>query len=705
MNSRRAILAVVIVVGVFALHSLRHASQETFAADAPAPHYDPGLTLTFTPTNGKSQDPIDARTARLVALFVPSNSPASPALVPGPFIATWNGILATRLRDQTLFAATGNGDLQVTLNDAIILEIHGNFAGQQSQPIKLKKGKNLLMVKYTSPAQGDAAMRLLWADAGQPFDPIPPTVFTHIGGDALLLRSSELRSGRELVATMRCLNCHTSKDQSPSAMPELSQDAPDLTGVGERLRPQWIAYWITNPHALRPTAEMPRVFHDKPAAASPEVDPRAWDIAAYLTSGATPAATVGDADAATVAKGARLFTNLGCVACHVAPGIDDSTPALNRIPLKYIGAKFPPGALKAFLQKPESHFAWIKMPNFHFSDDEADALTGYLLAHAKEDALPAVKLPAGDPAKGKVLFALAGCINCHASESNQTPMHGATMDLSRANWAHGCMADDSSSINGVDFGFTNDQRVAIRAFAANDFSSLNRDSPAEFIERQRTSLHCIGCHSIDDRDNDWSNLDQEIGEIEQDLPADSQIELSGDQGRPALTWTGEKLRPDWTAAFLAGEISYKPRQWLFARMPSFPSRSKLLARAMAAEHGWPLDEPANPPADTHLAEIGQTLVGRGGFTCIQCHPAGSQAALAQEWPAPNLSHASARLRHDYYFNWMRHPNYYMPGTRMPQFGDATGKTTVKSVLDGDAAKQNEAIWQYLLEGEKIAPPP
>ena len=53
---------------------------------------------------------------------------------------------------------------------------------------------------------------------------------------------------------------------------------------------------------------------------------------------------------------------------------------------------------------------------------------------------------------------------------------------------------------------------------------------------------------------------------------------------------------------------------------------------------------------------------------------------------------------------MRHPQSYIPGTKMPQFGDADGKTAYKNILGGDADQQYQAIWNYLLAGPKITPP-
>jgi hypothetical protein len=63
-----------------------------------------------------------------------------------------------------------------------------------------------------------------------------------------------------------------------------------------------------------------------------------------------------------------------------------------------------------------------------------------------------------------------------------------------------------------------------------------------------------------------------------------------------------------------------------------------------------------------------------------------------------------RLTKPHYDRWLWNPQRVQPGTRMPQFADADGKTSVADVHEGDAARQFESIWQYLLTGSKIEPP-
>jgi cytochrome c551/c552 len=346
------------------------------------------------------------------------------------------------------------------------------------------------------------------------------------------------------------------------------------------------------------------------------------------------------------------------------------------------------------------------MPNFHLSDAEATALSAWLLNSCKADELPALARKY-DADNGKKLFESSGCMNCHAVGKTQTVMPAAT-DFAHADFKKGCLAEDRSQIQkGVDFKFTADQIAAIRALVASDWKTdLQRDTPAEFSARQITAVRCNACHSIDGVDSVWSNMDAEVTTIEQNLPprADNEPEPKGDQSRPPLTWMGEKLRPSWTSAFIAGEISYKPRTWLFARMPSFASRASLLSKGMAMTHGCSGKDETRAPADPKLADIGKSLTSQAGLGCVKCHAVADQAAIAPfEAEAPNLAHVDARLRHDYFTHWMRGPEYFLPGTKMPSFANVDGQTPLKEVLGGDAAAEYEAVWNYLRAGEKIEP--
>ncbi len=182
-----------------------------------------------------------------------------------------------------------------------------------------------------------------------------------------------------------------------------------------------------------------------------------------------------------------------------------------------------------------------------------------------------------------------------------------------------------------------------------------------------------------------------------------------DQRAPILTWAGEKLRPQWMQKFIGGQVPYKPRYYLHARMPDFGAAwAELLTQGLTQEHGCPPNYPAYPPPQKDLADIGQSLVGKipnQSFGCVQCHAVGSQAPLAPfEAPAINFMHVTERLREDYYYRWIHDPLRVDPETKMPRFDDADGKTGLTTIFDGDSHRQYEAIWNYLLTGKDIRPP-
>jgi mono/diheme cytochrome c family protein len=109
--------------------------------------------------------------------------------------------------------------------------------------------------------------------------------------------------------------------------------------------------------------------------------------------------------------------------------------------------------------------------------------------------------------------------------------------------------------------------------------------------------------------------------------------------------------------------------------------------------------------DEELARIGHTLVGPiGGFSCSACHSVGSYDAHAFEAPGINLAYGNERLRADYFRRWLRNPLSVDPNTKMPAYFDEEGNSPYTDILEGDAFKQIDAMWHYLKQGEKMAPP-
>jgi hypothetical protein len=140
-------------------------------------------------------------------------------------------------------------------------------------------------------------------------------------------------------------------------------------------------------------------------------------------------------------------------------------------------------------------------------------------------------------------------------------------------------------------------------------------------------------------------------------------------------------------------------------MPAFAARASRIARGLAREHGFaPHARPA-PPPDPDLARAGRALVAaRGGLDCGACHAIGpAPATKVFEGQGPNLKLVRERLRPRFFPRWMHAPARIEPGTKMPQFF-ADGESQLTEYFDGDAARQIEALWHYLLQGRGLQPP-
>jgi hypothetical protein len=73
-----------------------------------------------------------------------------------------------------------------------------------------------------------------------------------------------------------------------------------------------------------------------------------------------------------------------------------------------------------------------------------------------------------------------------------------------------------------------------------------------------------------------------------------------------------------------------------------------------------------------------------------------------EAPGINLGYAASRLQKDFFHRWMRYPTRFDPTTRMTRFSTDDGTTPLKDMLGGKADDQFEAVWQYLVEVNKMS---
>ena len=622
-----------------------------------------------------------------VALFVASGQPVTPFLAPGKLTAVWEGALNADLRSDYAFQATLNGSFKLEINGVVALEAAGTGGSSPvSKPVTLKKGANALKATFTASGQGDAFVRLGWTEKGTNTGPIPEALFTHTTSPDGV-KAAARQHGRELFFEARCLKCHL--DPAKGAV-ELNLDAPSLEGIGARRHYEWMARWILDPKSVRPAAHMPKLLHGATAKED------AGAMAAYLaslkseTSVTFPPPMVTMQNQPEEVEGYNaptdrkpLYERLHCIGCHNPPDAKEIDP--KKLSQKGVGTKFPRGKLAEYLRAPEAHYAWNRMPNFRLTEAEAKELEDYLLSTSDKPRDVAAPTDAALLERGKKLVQTTGCLNCHSLKLENQFTATKLADLGVAKWSGGCLAaEDQPDAKAPFYKFTSDERNALAAFAATDRASLTRHAPMEHAARQTRLLNCSACHG--------------------------QVELI-----PTTELLGGKLKPEWAAKFIAGDIHHKMRYdahpkgevWVEARMPSFRAHAATLAPGLAALHGYPAKSPAEKPSDPELVKAGHKLIGKdGGMSCISCHAVGKHLALEVfESEGVNLAYTHERLLPDFYQRWFRNPLSIDPQTKMPAYFGEDGNTSpFPDLLGGNVENLMQAVWDYMRLGDRMPAP-
>ena len=637
----------------------------------------------------KDSEVMDFRLDRRVAIRVgPSESPSA-FIAPGAFEAAWHGELLLEKRERLYFSFEGSGKAVLLLGGELVLEANGtDLSSVESERLRLNGGHHSLEVRFSSLPSGMGRLRLLWRGRDFLRESVPPAALKYNPEASYatpLKRFNELRRGRFLVASLGCLRCHkpSSPIDSRKGMPEAVQVGPSLLGVGSRLSEPWLAKWVNAPSSVRRHARMPK---------APVTLEEARHIAGFLASLRSDSPVldplVGDAK-----TGAGLFAELGCITCHQVK--KDEITADDRIDLSRVGEKFLPGALARFLTSPEEHYSWTRMPNFNLSAQEAADIAAFLKSFFQEHAASLVEK--ADAEKGKLLAANRGCAACHDLPI-QNKLHASPMAKLNPRSPEGCISDES---DGTKFFLSSSDRAAIRAFLARGIESLNHFSLSEFASRQFSDLRCFACHEKNGKPSLWSAYTPEIAAFHSTEPKSRQGEENPAQLRkanyvpPNLNFLGEKLREDWLGSFFAGKVPDKPRPWIKARMPSFPSRSTLLSKGFSGSCGV-LDQGAERRVDKNVNELKKAGEAVVNILCITCHGVAQRKPTAVfEGQGINLLLSSKRLRREHYFRWMMDPYRVDSRTIMPKFADEEGRTGLIDLFEGDAHLQFDAVWHYL----------
>lgn len=630
----------------------------------------PGLQWTVA-TEQKVTPRIHTRVVRLSAWQVEMGQPPEQFLPPGEWAGGFHGMLQILDRGTFQFRVEGGPVRRFWLEDSN-REFHAETGW--TEPITLGRGHYEMMLDVRSHADGSGNGRLMWRSTTFAEEPVPPTAlwFRQIFQP---LNFYAWNNAHFLFEENRCGRCHPSTDALRG------DDAPDLRGLGERLRSEYVFHRLMNPHSLRNDSMMPKLFADTPAGRQ-----AAADVTAFLCGGVLSKTSITqETDDAALTK----FEDLGCIACHRWTKPEEEDP-YQRISLSFTREKFRRTALVAFLKQPQQHYLASRMPQFRLTDDEASALASVISSKSNGTLSDAPEIDRGDHARGEKQFAVLRCTACHT---------GPKLDGEKV-WpipvqtdTAGCLAEHPNPSKSPVFELSEFDRLALQRIISSADAPSNTlvMSLAERAERHIQRLRCASCHH---RDNVISPRGEIIAEeSERGLPPET---------LPNLTFAGEKLHASAIADIVGGKVKESQRTWLKARMPAFPFYADAIAHGLAAQHAVKAtihDAPTVAVTEDVLDTGKRLTLTNGGLDCRQCHGIGGQLAAGDERTqlarGIDFLAVKQRVRYDYYRRFVLDPPRFDIGTRMPKFVTDDRITKVNHIYDGDARQQFDAIWLYL----------
>lgn len=232
-------------------------------------------------------------------------------------------------------------------------------------------------------------------------------------------------AGATLYGESFCASCHAVQNAAGNLVG--GNVGPELTRVGNKVKPEWLQAWLRNPRIYNPETAMPHYrFNDA------QVATLTGFLLAKTDSDLLNNVHLEAATPEQVEHGKRLVADYGCASCHEIAGIkkpENFAPELSRIGSKPVtqlvflrGMQHTlPDYIATKIKQPRSFGQNLKMPQYAFTVAQIDSLTTALLAlNDRSFTLPpsltvAAKAesdyqPAGKA--GKLMTDLA-CFSCH----------------------------------------------------------------------------------------------------------------------------------------------------------------------------------------------------------------------------------------------------------------------------------------------------
>ncbi len=216
----------------------------------------------------------------------------------------------------------------------------------------------------------------------------------------ILPEGSQVERGKRIIELSRCVACHEIEGISEilpvKAEPEATNDferllndvrcmtchniqghggpfAPELTHEGSKLRGEWIKGFIEKPDIVRPLLKQMPKFN----LTSEEAQKGADFVEEYFVSDEIDLDRFANVEPTEeqINKGKAIYDAKGCKTCHTISSGGIVGPNMKRV-----GDRLENGFIFFHLKDPHHETPDAVEPNYNLSDEEATALTHYLMS-------------------------------------------------------------------------------------------------------------------------------------------------------------------------------------------------------------------------------------------------------------------------------------------------------------------------------------
>lgn len=471
--------------------------------------------------------------------------------------------------------------------------------------------------------------------------------------------------GQRLLAERGCFGCHM-VDPRPDAPRDLTgtyrQFGPNLAGVGSKASRDWIYQWILDPKKWNSETKMPnlRLSHED-----------ALDIAQYLVGLKAPP------DFERVALPQTDPTVLDDIAFYFETATKtrfDARAELDRMNLHakevYTGEK---------LIAHYGCFACHRIPGFEDAKPIGTELT-----------------EEGSKAVHRLDFGFLHLPHTRQDWFRTKLANPRIFDRDRARGWEERLRMPNFRLSGGELDRLVTVVLAFQKLNASSNARKELNAEQTALERGRRIIknnNCQGCHLLEG-----------FGGSFRSLVADPSL------APPIIQGEGAKVQSGWLFSFLKAPKTGQIRPWLEVHMPTFDFSDQDLndlTRYFAALDRAPYpfltaDEATDPKRWAAGKRVFELL------KCKQCHPRSVEEMNApgvdRSTLAPNLQMAATRLRHNWINDWIRRPDEWMPGTRMPtnfpKGEDGKRTSPLGALVDAPAFAKDRQEFARLLEGDE-----